>query len=453
MLTMAFSNSSASIQQAAKTGPLQVHAGNRRYFSDGAGKAVYLTGSHLGWELHDDAWDEKVVFDYEAYLNFLEEHNHNLIRMWVVEHTRSTAGRPDALAHPMPFRRTGPGAALDGAPKFDLTEFDPVFFDRLRSRVIAARDRGIYVIVMLFQGWSINVDDAGKNPWFGHYFNADNNSNGIDGDADRDGLGREIHINPGAEVRRIQQAFVRKVIDTVNDLDNVLYEISNESPAGSRNWQYELIRFLKAYEAGKPRQHAVIMSKDLGQSVAHLLASPADAICPGRGTDYLTDPPAADGTKVVIADSDHIEPRTKDRRFVWKNFLRGNNPIVLDWDLAPVLKTGGSSWRSIRQAMGQTRVWAGRLDLAAVVPQGRLASTGYCLASPGTEYLVYQPENGPFAVDLLPGSYAARWFDPGTGTSTKAVTVRGGRRVKFAPPFASDAVLHLRAVRQKFVRR
>ena len=35
----------------------------------------------------------------------------------------------------------------------------------------------------------------------------------------------------------LQEAYVRKVIDTVNDLDNVLYEITNEAgvyrPSGS----------------------------------------------------------------------------------------------------------------------------------------------------------------------------------------------------------------------------
>ena len=30
-------------------------------------------------------------------------------------------------------------------------------------------------------------------------------------------------------VTALQEAYIRKVIDTVNDLDNVLYEISNES--------------------------------------------------------------------------------------------------------------------------------------------------------------------------------------------------------------------------------
>jgi hypothetical protein len=45
-------------------------------------------------------------------------------------------------------------------------------------------------------------------------------------------------------VTRLQEAYVRKVIDAVNDLDNVLYEISNESDDSSKDWQYHLIRFI-----------------------------------------------------------------------------------------------------------------------------------------------------------------------------------------------------------------
>jgi len=37
-------------------GPLHVHPRNPRYVADGTGKAIYLTGSHMGWELQDDAW-------------------------------------------------------------------------------------------------------------------------------------------------------------------------------------------------------------------------------------------------------------------------------------------------------------------------------------------------------------------------------------------------------------
>ena len=51
----------------------------------------------------------------------------------------------------MPFKRTGPGNALDGKPKFDLHQFDPDFFELLRQQVAKAQRRRVYVSVMLFE--------------------------------------------------------------------------------------------------------------------------------------------------------------------------------------------------------------------------------------------------------------------------------------------------------------
>jgi hypothetical protein len=64
-----------------------------------------------------------------------------------------------------------PGITRDGKPKFDLTRFNPVVFDRLRSRVLAAKNRGMYVAIMLFQGFSIEgKGNLGGDPWERHPF-------------------------------------------------------------------------------------------------------------------------------------------------------------------------------------------------------------------------------------------------------------------------------------------
>ena len=139
-------------------------------------------------------------------------------------------------------------------------------------------------------------------------------------------------------VTALQKAYVKKVIDTLNDLDNVIYEIANESIAESQDWQYELIDFIKGYEATKPKQHPVLMSMSWpNQRNSVLFASSADAVAPGKmeGEDYESDPPAAQGQRVVIADFDHINYETRDPKVVWKNFLRGNNPVIYDFYLVP----------------------------------------------------------------------------------------------------------------------
>ena len=55
-------------------GPLQVHPQNPRYFTDGSGKAIYLTGSHTWSNLQDQgATDPPPTFDYDRYLKFLRQ--------------------------------------------------------------------------------------------------------------------------------------------------------------------------------------------------------------------------------------------------------------------------------------------------------------------------------------------------------------------------------------------
>src|SRR5438093_2555442 len=91
----------------------------------------------------------------------------------------------------MPWKRVGPDVALDGRPKFDLMRLDQAYFDRLRSRVLAAGERGLYVSIMLFEGHALRFSKAPWR-WDGHPFNKSNNLNAIDGDSNSDGMGLEV---------------------------------------------------------------------------------------------------------------------------------------------------------------------------------------------------------------------------------------------------------------------
>ncbi|NOX56150.1 MAG: hypothetical protein GXP27_17250, partial [Planctomycetes bacterium] len=305
------------------TGPLRVHPENPRYFADASGRVVYLAGSHTWLNLQDATLDGKrLPFDYDEFLGFLQKHNHNFFRLWTWE-SPSWVLRDSRVmtVSPLPFQRTGPGTARDGKPKFDLTRFNRAYFQRLRERVEAAGRRGLYVGVMLFQGFSVarKSKTRKRSPWETHPFNGLNNINGIDGDLNGDGEGYEVHTLSDPRITRLQETYVRQVIDTLNDLDHVIYEISNESHGASAEWQAHMIRFIHEYEKGKPKQHPVWMSYTwdglIGRGTnADLFASPAEAISPhqetcdrdGQDQRYRDDPPVADGRKVIITDTDHL---------------------------------------------------------------------------------------------------------------------------------------------------
>ncbi len=452
-------NGSTHLTQAK--GPLRVHPANPRYLTDGSGRAIFLTGSHTWGNLQDYRYatlPSPPPMDFAAYLAFLQRHRHNFFRLWAWETSFNPKAKQGTIYYdPLPYQRPGPGVALDSKSKFDLTLFNQAYFDRMRTRVLSARDSGIYASVMLFNGFSIeSKGNVGGDPWQGHPFNPSNNVNAVDG-----GGGKAIHtlVNPTVTAR--QEAYVRKSIDTVNDLDNVLYEITNEDSGNTAGiaWQTHMIRFIKQYEATKARQHPVGMTACYPEgNDATLATSPADWISPAAKL------PFADGRKVILNDTDHsyfwtslkADGPDAQRAWVWKNFTRGTQCLFMDPYLDPSHDPGrnnpadgepDSYWEPLREAMGQTRTYAERMNLAAAVPHDELASTKFCLANPGKEYLVYLPEGGEVTLDLsaVSGELNVEWLHPSDGNITPAEPISGGGPRALKAPFIGDAVLYLRA--------
>jgi uncharacterized protein YjdB len=432
------------------TGPLRVSTRNRRYFETASGQIVYLTGSHTWSNLQDNGTtDPPPQFNYTSYLDFLTARGHNFVRLWVWEQSKWTAEiSGNYWFSPGPYLRPGPGLALDGKPKFDLNQFNQSFFDRLRSRVQEAGARGMYVAIMLFDGWSVATKPgySANNPWRGHPFNSANNVNGINGDANGDGLGTEAHTMVNSAVTALQDAYVRKMIDAVSDLDNVLFEISNESDASSKAWQYHMIQLIRDHEATLGRRHPVgISAMWPGGTDSDLYNSTADWISPMGNLD---NPPVATGSKVIISDTDHLCGVCGNVAWVWRSFTRGQNPILMDGYDGAATGVGAKEynasnpvWEAIRKNMGYARSFAMRMNLAAAVPRGDLASTGYCLASVGNEYLVFFPNGGTATVNLAGVSEprTVEWLNTANGQSTVGSTVNGGGIVTIRSPYGGTA--------------
>ncbi len=430
-----------------RLGPLRVLTSNPRYFTDGSGRAVYLTGSHVWWNLLGGrTWRAACLpispqaFDYSRYLNRLRRYNHNFFRLWTFELTkwRECDGKDVSVA-PQPWLRTGPGPAADGLPRFDLNKLNPAYFSRLRQRVLQAQRRKIYVSVMLFEGWSQQFAQPDWR-WRSHPFNGANNVNGIEADSNGDGLGTEVHTIGDRRILAIQERYVRRVVDAVNDLDNVLYEIANESGAFSTEWQYHMIRVVQRHEARKKKRHPVGMTYQNahGQNDT-LYASPAGWVSPAGGEAFLQDPPVADGKRVSLSDTDHHCGICGDLHFPWKALTRGHNPIFMD----PM--DGDANREAVRWAMGHTLHYAKRMNLAASLPRPDLCSTRFCLAVPGSEYLVYQPGSGAFSVDLRGSDrrFRVEWFEPSSGRRWFG-QVAGGGHLTMTPPVGTPVVLYLK---------
>jgi hypothetical protein len=465
LTTRQFSTQMQPLQQTtvgSATGPLYVNPDNGRYFTDGMVvngryKAVVLSGSHTWCDFTDCGGSATpTVFNYTAFLDFLVANNHNFFRLWRAENARGGETGDNFWFSPLPYARSTTCCAFDGGNKFDLTQFNPAYFDRLRQRVIAARDRGIYVSIMLFDGWSVESKLATHQPWKGHPYKLSNNVNNINGDSNNDNQGGETHTLANAQITALQEAYVRKVVDTVNDLDNVLYEISNESSGTSDPWQYHMITYLKNYEAGKAKQHPVGMTVEYPNgSNSDLFNSPADWISPNGD---INNPPLAAGTKVILSDTDHLCGLCGNYQWVWKSFTRGENPIFMDpYDGAgtgrgapPGYDPNNSNDVALRRNLGYVRSYATRINLAAMTPTSNtsLCSTAYCLrnaVASGGEYLAYLPSGGSITINLTatPGTLTVEWFNPSTGTTVSGGPVNGGANRQLTAPFSGAAVLYI----------
>lgn len=460
-VSMAFAQT-ADIMAASAAGPLRIHPDNPRYFTDGTKlpdgslRAVYLTGAHTWNNLVDmGRSDPPEAFDWDAYLAFLEKHHHNFIRLWAWDSTTWDTRANGALGKdfihrvaPLPWARTGPGNALDGKPKFDLSKFNPEYFERLRSRVKAAGERGIYVSVMLFEGWGLfhgnrrrGTDDGWA--WRTHPFNPANNVQELKVEG-ADAFSGRIHNLRNREVNQFQAAYARKVVDSLNDLENVLYEVINEG--GEKEWNWWVIQTIHDHERTKPLQHPVGNTGHGAERLPTMLASPAEWLSPGRADGYAEDPPAWNEKKVSLLDTDHIWGVGGNPGWVWKSFLRGHNPIFMDpYDGSVLGQDRG--WEPIRSAMGQTRRVAEKLNLAAMKPRNELASTGYCLADPGRVYLAYQPDGGKeLSLRLQPAKYEVLWIDPTQYREVRKGSIDAGEGAsQFKGPFEGAAVLYLKA--------
>jgi hypothetical protein len=489
-------------------GPLVVSARNPRYFThrdDDTGRAVYLTGSHIWNNLQDgmgpgaEAPTELERMDFDGYLRFLTERGHNLIRLWRWEHFRSQAagGSYHLDMSPQPWARTGPGTAKDGRPRFDLERFDEAFFSRLRERVVRAGEAGIYVDVVLFDGWALHLSPP-PDHIEGHPFHSGSNVNGVSAESIDD-----LQVLPlDPQVEAIQRAFITKVVDTLHDLPNVLWEVANESSGDgsvtkefaeflgmdsppswgdSTAWQYWVIDVVQQRERdrgydphpiGMTMQFPVRNQTEVNEP---LLASRADWISPGYDDERFTggrhpmepgaepsrwfaDPPVADGRKVVISDTDHYAPGGGDALWAWKSFLRGHHPILMDFGLidGPEPAGGGNpdagvpgfeTYEPARYAMGDTRRFAERMSLVETEPRRDTASTGYALVNPGREVLALHPVGGSsFTVALGVGRWKVEWYDVQRRVATDAdpVEVVDAGPLPFSAPFDGPAVLYLR---------
>ncbi len=412
---------------AALVTALQPGAEGARYLVDAAGTPVHLAGATGAVNMQAGA--DGVALSFADYLDLAAAGSVNTVRLsswqsapWMAAASSGAVAMPYVVA----------GASAEGKPQYDLSQFDQAYFDQLRQAVIAADSRGLYAVVELFSSRSLQ-----NGAWIGQPFAAGNNTNGVNGDSNGDGAGLEMGGLADATLTAYQDAYVRQVVAALQDLDNVLYLVSDESPAFGLDWRQHMLQVIAASDQQATVRHTVGAYAASAAELAALRSAGASWLT----VVYSDDLPIAAAPVVAVATPDAIA----DRATAWKSLMRGYNVLAGVVLTDPTVDAAAAD---LLASLGAAHGFAQRIGIAGFSPASGLCSTGYCLANPtpgAAAYAVYAPAGGEVGVDLSAntGVMFYEWIDPATGVSEPVGTVTAGGVQNLAAPFAGDAVLYI----------
>lgn len=463
---------------ASAAAPLALEPRNPHYFRFRDKPTVLITsGEHYGSVINAD-------FDYVRYLDELSRNHLNLTRIWVGPYrevagsfkiaSNTLAPRPDRFLPPWP-RSNVPGAA-DGRNRFDLTRWNPAYFERLRDFVEQASRRGVVVEVNLFCPY---YEDA---MWEVSPLNAANNINGVGGVPRTEALTMQ---HP--DLLAIEDSMVRRIVTELNGFDNLYYEICNEPYFGgvTLDWQRHISDLIRATEESLAHRHLIsqnisngskrIEQPDPNVSVFNFHYSrPPESVALNYGLRRAigNNETGFDGQADAIY-------RIQGWDFVTAGGALYNN---LDYSFAVGHEDGsfhydaetpGGGSPALRKQLGILATLFNSLDLAHLEPAGALVKSSgsggltlRAIAVPGHDYVVYiyrahiDPKAKPkyvvdssthrdrFSVDLPAGNYEQYWLNTRTGAieGKKRFHHAGGARTFNSPAYSEDIALRIRNV-------
>ena len=238
--------------------PIRIHPDNPKIFEFRGKPRMLITATeHYGAVLNRP-------FRFERYLADAAEKCHTLTRLFMLFRELQTSINPYSTCKPespdyiSPFKRVGPEKARDGEPKYDLSQWNDEFFDRLHGFLSLASDYGIIVEIVL------PSNTYADNVWELNPLHPKNNINGV----------AEFPWPDYLSLRqptlfKWQSAHVRKIVQETNKYDNIFYEICNEPggghPSQSTNpttadvdeWQAEIANIIRETEKNLPNKHLI----------------------------------------------------------------------------------------------------------------------------------------------------------------------------------------------------
>lgn len=447
--------------------PISLHPENPRYFLFRGKPAVLVTSAeHYGAVINLD-------FDYRKYLRELAAHRLNNTRTFTgpyVEVPGSFQIENNTLA-PLPGRFIAPWAESGG--RFDLTRWNPAYFERLKDFMSAAAKHGVVVELVLFCPYYRD------EMWERSPLNVRNNVNGI-GDVKR----TDVLALKDEALTRVQEEMVRKIVAELRDFDNLIYEICNEPYFGgvTLEWQRRISQVIADAESGFPHRH--LISQNIANGAAKIedpdprvsvfqfhYARPPDAVA----MNYALHKPIGMNETGFDGQADATY-RIQGWDFLLAGGALYNN---LDYSFAvghedgsyqyPESQPGGGS-RTLRQQLRHLREFMEYLPFLRMKPMNEAilgsapeGASVRALAAPGQTYAVYihhgrvdkdakprfqvdqSRRSTVLRLDIAAGQYVAEWWNPKTGKvdARERFQHGGGERALKSPEYSEDIALRV----------
>ncbi|MBN1844477.1 MAG: hypothetical protein JW810_02260 [Sedimentisphaerales bacterium] len=443
------------VAQAAE--PIRLHPDNPHYFLWRGKPAVLITsGEHYGAVLNRD-------FDYRRYLETLESFGFRLTRTFsgaYCEPHGAFSIENNTLA-PAPGRLICPWARSDqpgyanGGNKFDLTKWDPEYFQRLGDFIGEAGRRGVVVELVLFCPF---YEDA---MWDLSPMNARNNVNGFS-QVKRE----EVYTLQDARLQQVQDELVRKIVEELKSYDNLYYEICNEPYfAGvSLDWQRHIAALIAATEKRLGVKHLIAQNiANQGQKIIDPLAEVSIF------NFHYAKPPT------TVADNYHWNRAIGDdetgfagsgadayRREGW-DFLLAGGAVYSNLDYTFTVghedgsarpKAPGNTDPALHRQLRILNEFIGGLDFIHMRPDDSVIRAGVpekatarALVLPGRAYALYLNggSQAELRLELPKGDYRAEWVNTRTGRIDKSQDLNhaGGLALLASPAYQQDIALRI----------
>jgi hypothetical protein len=465
--------------------PIGLHPANPHYYLFHGQPTVLITSAeHYGAVVNKD-------FDYIPYLDTLKSYGLNYTRIY-----------PGALFEPMgkfmkgntlgpkpgrlilPWTRSQvPGYNLCGN-KFDLDQWNPEYFARLKDFIVKAGERGIVVEICFF-----NAQYSDTWPISPLYY--ENNIQGV-GKCDY----QDAQTLKHPDLLKREDDYVRRIAQEVNSLDNVILEMCDEAPdignpptplADAGPWAAHLGEVVTNAEHSLPKKHLVAVQVEgpLGGPL-DLSGSPNVSIIVTQSVWQAA--LQMGGMKALDLESGHNKPIEFNETEYYPSGYQGDkigDSRVEAWEF---IVGGGAGFNQLNGlytvedpagkapdnaqilgALKNLKDFIYSVDFLKMSPGvsfvvGGIPTGVYCrgISETGKQYALYHHHSrrdtessytvtpGDYVenldLDLPGGTYVADWVDPASGSTLGSETFahHGGNRTLTTPTHKVDVALRIK---------